>query len=130
MTMDVISLTVKVPEFDMQKLVGVLKDRGVLTGFRGFRDVVAEAPDSGLGQFAYRDEARRELSKALNALINQNPARRVKPKIILVVLPAKGPSLYAEVKRWGDCEVGIPTICVSDGKWYQMRIDSFVSNLS
>jgi hypothetical protein len=51
MTMDVISFTVKVPEFEVQKLIGVLKDRGVLTGFRGFRgfrDVVAEAPDSGL----------------------------------------------------------------------------------
>jgi hypothetical protein len=35
---------------------------------------------------------------------------------ILVVLPRRDIPLYAEVKRWGDCEVGIPTVCITSAK--------------
>ena len=53
------------------------------------------------------------LTEALRDLKKQCP---LDIPIILVVLHKKDISTYAEVKRWGDCNVGIPTICVTSSK--------------
>lgn len=38
------------------------------------------------------------------------------PVFVIVVLASKDAESYAEVKRWGDCEVGIPTFCITHPK--------------
>jgi hypothetical protein len=36
-----------------------------------------------------------------------------KVRLIVVILPSKDATIYADVKWWGDYMAGIPTICVS-----------------
>ncbi|KAF7879476.1 hypothetical protein EAF04_000672 [Stromatinia cepivora] len=38
-----------------------------------------------------------------------------KPKLLLIVVPNKNIQTYANIKWWGDCIAGIPTICISAG---------------
>lgn len=59
------------------------------------------------------------LDDALHRLrTHPNTPNRV--DIILVFLPQTGPSFYSEVKRWGDCVVGIPTVCVVRNNWNKL----------
>ncbi|KAI9054501.1 hypothetical protein LZ554_001659 [Drepanopeziza brunnea f. sp. 'monogermtubi'] len=46
-----------------------------------------------------------------------------RPTIILVVLEEKNIKFYQEVKRWGDCVVGIPTVCVTAFKLGKVTAD-------
>lgn len=32
--------------------------------------------------------------------------------LVMVVLPVRSRKLYPEIKRWADCVIGIPTVCV------------------
>lgn len=40
---------------------------------------------------------------------------------VLIILPSKMISLYSDVKWWGDCVAGVPTICITHNK---MKDDS------
>jgi hypothetical protein len=35
------------------------------------------------------------------------------PTLIVILLPNDIPMIYADIKRWADCEKGIPTVCVT-----------------
>jgi eukaryotic translation initiation factor 2C len=60
----------------------------------------------------YREECRKIFDETLSSL-NQDPS---KIPFMLVVLPKRDIPLYSEIKRWGDCEVGIPTVCITNDK--------------
>jgi hypothetical protein len=60
----------------------------------------------------YREECRKLFNKTFLSL-NQDPS---KIPFMLVVLPKRDIPLYSEIKRWGDCEVGIPTVCITNDK--------------
>ncbi|KAI9646022.1 hypothetical protein NHQ30_005460 [Ciborinia camelliae] len=51
------------------------------------------------------------LSAALTGLRRRNKGSN--PTLLLVVVPNKDKRTYANIKWWGDCIVGIPTICIS-----------------
>ena len=61
----------------------------------------------------YRTDCQEIFNKALSRL-KENSKDNI--PFILVVLPRRDIPLYAEVKRWGDCEVGIPTVCITSAK--------------
>jgi len=61
----------------------------------------------------YREKCQSTLEEALSSL---GTDRKSIP-FILIVLPKKDIPLYSEIKRWGDCEVGIPTVCITSAKW-------------
>ena len=44
-------------------------------------------------------------------------------QFILVVLEQKDIAFYAEVKRWGDCDFGVPTVCVTAAKLQKVASD-------
>ncbi|ESZ91812.1 hypothetical protein SBOR_7807 [Sclerotinia borealis F-4128] len=56
---------------------------------------------------AYRQACTDSFNEALPGM-----GGRQNVSLILVVLPERSRKLYPEVKRWGDCDVGIPKICV------------------
>ncbi|TGO47378.1 hypothetical protein BCON_0280g00050 [Botryotinia convoluta] len=53
------------------------------------------------------------LDAALTALRARNGSRN--PRLLLVVVPDKNIRTYANIKWWGDCVAGIPTICITRG---------------
>ncbi|KAF7901748.1 uncharacterized protein EAF01_007047 [Botrytis porri] len=53
------------------------------------------------------------LNAALAALRSRNGNRY--PRLLLVVVPDKNIRTYANIKWWGDCVAGIPTICITKG---------------
>ncbi|KAF7897184.1 hypothetical protein EAF00_005412 [Botryotinia globosa] len=53
------------------------------------------------------------LDAALAILRSQNGGRN--PRLLLVVVPDKDIRTYANIKWWGDCFAGIPTICITRG---------------
>ncbi|KAJ8065322.1 hypothetical protein OCU04_006012 [Sclerotinia nivalis] len=53
------------------------------------------------------------LTAALTNLTMGNGNR--KPKLLLIVVPNKNIHTYANIKWWGHCIAGIPTICISAG---------------
>jgi hypothetical protein len=60
----------------------------------------------------YREECRKIFDETFTSL-NQDPSQI---PFMLVVLPKRDIPLYSEIKRWGDCEVGIPTVCITNDK--------------
>ncbi|TGO08682.1 hypothetical protein BTUL_0196g00060 [Botrytis tulipae] len=54
-----------------------------------------------------------ELNAALAVLRSENRGRN--PRLLLVVVPDKDIRTYANIKWWGDCVAGIPTICITRG---------------
>lgn len=55
----------------------------------------------------YRNKCNEILESAILGLSDQ------RPPIILIVLPNRDLRFYPEVKRWGDCQRGIPTVCIT-----------------
>lgn len=50
--------------------------------------------------------------------------------ITLVVLPDKSPKIFSDLKWWGDCHAGIPTIClVNDNQVNMAAIRNIAGNL-
>jgi hypothetical protein len=72
-----------------------------------------EAEDS---KKEYRTKCQSILNKAFSSL-NEKPSNI---PFMLVVLPERSILLYPEVKRWGDCVVGIPTVCITSNKLKQV----------
>ncbi|TGO35544.1 hypothetical protein BHYA_0154g00060 [Botrytis hyacinthi] len=76
------------------------------------------------------------LDAALGVLRSKNRGRN--PRLLLVVVPDKDIRTYANIKWWGDCVAGIPTICITEevltkGKKSNHRIQSdigVISNIS
>ncbi|CAG8960884.1 hypothetical protein HYFRA_00002421 [Hymenoscyphus fraxineus] len=62
-------------------------------------------PQESESAIQYRKRCQERLSMAFNAI--KSPA----PEIILVVMQEKCVDFYAEIKRWGDCVIGTPTVC-------------------
>ena len=61
----------------------------------------------------YRGECRQMLEDSWSGMgLTKNEEAQLVP-VILVVLKDKNTRLYPEVKRWGDCWVGLPTICIT-----------------
>jgi hypothetical protein len=84
----------------------------------------------------YRAECQSIFDKALSSLM-ESPEDI--PSFILMVLPCRDIALYSEVKRWGDCVVGIPTVCITSTKllkvgdptlraniWYVYQLNSVI----
>ena len=90
-------------------LVGFLVTHGILKEKSGLRIIQEAVPTTNENHFAYRQDCSGSLNAGLRGFDNSS-----KPKLILIILPTSDPSFYAEVKRWGDCEVGIPTVCIVD----------------
>ncbi|TGO52411.1 hypothetical protein BOTNAR_0325g00040 [Botryotinia narcissicola] len=53
------------------------------------------------------------LNAALAILSSNNGGRN--PRLLLVVVPDKDIRTYANIKWWGDCVAGFPTICITRG---------------
>ncbi|KAF7949123.1 hypothetical protein EAE96_008292 [Botrytis aclada] len=51
------------------------------------------------------------LNAALEAIRSRNGS--INPRLLLVVVPDKNIRTYANIKWWGDCIAGIPTICIT-----------------
>ncbi|KAF5873532.1 putative piwi-domain-containing protein [Botrytis fragariae] len=73
------------------------------------------------------------LNAALAALRSRNSSRN--PRLLLVVVPDKNIRTYANIKWWGDCVAGIPTICITKGvlakgRWIRGRFHSDVGVIS
>ncbi|KAF7857920.1 hypothetical protein EAF04_009277 [Stromatinia cepivora] len=74
----------------------------------------------------YRKKCQRSFSAGLNDL---NMDGRV--LLVIVVLPKQDNNLYAEIKRWGDCVVGVPTSCVTLNKLENNKEDyNFCANVA
>jgi hypothetical protein len=61
----------------------------------------------------YRADCQSIFDRALSSL-KESPDDI--PPFILMVLPSRDIALYSEIKRWGDCVVGIPTVCITSAK--------------
>jgi hypothetical protein len=61
----------------------------------------------------YRTDCQGIFNKALSRL-KENSKDNI--PFNLVIFPRRAIPLYAEVKRWGDCEVGILTVCITKAK--------------
>jgi hypothetical protein len=70
----------------------------------------------------YRRHCTDLLNDAYQYLIDNKSDEAVIPAI-LVILPSKDASLYAEVKWWGDCVKGVPTICITKQKIQKASTD-------
>ncbi|TEY53574.1 hypothetical protein BOTCAL_0244g00010 [Botryotinia calthae] len=53
------------------------------------------------------------LNAALTVLREKNHHKN--PRLLLVVVPDKHIQTYSDIKWWGDCIAGIPTICITSG---------------
>ncbi|KAH7314219.1 Piwi domain-containing protein [Rhexocercosporidium sp. MPI-PUGE-AT-0058] len=87
-----------------------LKVYGVANGSNPFPRTVVEVTEPALGN-TYREICQEVLNKAHAALKTKEI-----PPIILVVLETHSIPLYAEIKRWGDCIAGVPTVCITKAK--------------
>jgi hypothetical protein len=74
----------------------------------------------------YRTDCQEIFKKALSRL---KETSKDEIPFILVVLPGRDIPLYAEVKRWGDCEVGIPTVCITSAKLSQTTDATLCANI-
>ena len=61
----------------------------------------------------YRGKCQSSLNDGLNRLKKSEDPN---PPLIVVALPNNDKELYSEVKRWGDCIQGIPTVCILQSK--------------
>ncbi|KAM0125610.1 hypothetical protein ACHAO1_010533 [Botrytis cinerea] len=68
----------------------------------------AIVPEENLDPEDYRQTCARTFENALRPVFKG--ARTV--PLVMVVLPVRSRKLYPEIKRWGDCVIGIPTVCV------------------
>ncbi|TGO65639.1 hypothetical protein BELL_1003g00030 [Botrytis elliptica] len=76
------------------------------------------------------------LDEALRTLRSRNGNR--KSRLLLVVVPDRDIRTYANIKWWGDCVAGIPTICITkkvltQGKFFNNRFKrdiGVISNIS
>lgn len=65
---------------------------------------VADEPDAKLSFEARRNKWQERLDKAYSNLED--------PSLVVVMLPFKDTQIYSDVKWWGDCVQGIPTVCM------------------
>lgn len=96
-----------------------------------FQNPVPRSPKN-----TYRDRCTKALADAI-----VNFEGKGKQNFILVVLPPKDTNFYPEVKRWGDCVLGVPTVCVTEPKlklaagdsklcaniWYVANLDDSIT---
>ncbi|TGO53459.1 hypothetical protein BOTNAR_0295g00060 [Botryotinia narcissicola] len=68
----------------------------------------AIVPEEKVDSAVYRQTCSETFEKALGSVFKST--RKV--PLIMVVLPERNRKLYPEIKRWGDCVKGIPTVCV------------------
>ncbi|TGO86607.1 hypothetical protein BPOR_0290g00070 [Botrytis porri] len=98
-------------EKDMNKatdiLVGSLNEFGLeqITN-RVFYDALI--PEEAQEPENYRQACATTFKSALQPVIEGTE----NVPLILVVLPKRSRKLYPEIKRWADCDIGIPTVCV------------------
>ncbi|PBP24089.1 QDE2 protein, partial [Diplocarpon rosae] len=48
---------------------------------------------------------------------------------LLIVLPRRDIPIYQEIKRWADCSVGIPCVCVTTRKLEKIRDEKLAANI-
>ncbi|TGO08888.1 hypothetical protein BTUL_0187g00070 [Botrytis tulipae] len=68
----------------------------------------AIVPEERVDSAVYRQTCSETFEKALGSVFKGT--RKV--PLIMIVLPERNRKLYPEIKRWGDCDKGIPTVCV------------------
>ncbi|CAG8983837.1 hypothetical protein HYALB_00005475 [Hymenoscyphus albidus] len=112
-------------------LVTALRQYGVIAPGNAhilrYQDVILP---TNAGTNTFRTGCQNSLRAAYNTIRTYNIG------VILVVLPQPLPfgisrqDYYAEVKRWGDCEVGVPTICLQGNNWDLTSRPEFRANLS
>ncbi|TGO33935.1 hypothetical protein BHYA_0220g00100 [Botrytis hyacinthi] len=68
----------------------------------------AIVPEEKVDSAVYRQTCSEAFEKALGSVFKDT--RKV--PLIMVVLPERNSKLYPEIERWGDCDKGIPTVCV------------------
>ncbi|TGO21637.1 hypothetical protein BPAE_0208g00070 [Botrytis paeoniae] len=68
----------------------------------------ALVPDEAQEPEKYRQACANTFKSALRPVIE---GTKIVP-LIMVVLPNRSRKLYPETKRWADCDIGIPTVCV------------------
>ncbi|KAJ8061921.1 hypothetical protein OCU04_009709 [Sclerotinia nivalis] len=73
----------------------------------------------------YRKRCQQSFSVGLNDL---NMSGKV--LLVIVVLPKQDNNLYAEIKRWGDCVVGVPTSCITLNKLENKEDYNFCANVA
>jgi len=74
-------------------------------GFNSKEFTVESAIISGRDYKNLREDLRISLTRAWKALKS--------PALVIVQLPKRDKDLYSHVKWWGDCFVGVPTVCIT-----------------
>ncbi|CAG8980358.1 hypothetical protein HYALB_00013683 [Hymenoscyphus albidus] len=69
-----------------------------------------------------RTDSYRELCQ--EAFQSNRKPNSINDLMIIFILPKKDTDIYPEVKRWADCQVGIPSICVTSEKLTKSENDS------
>ncbi|QRV87648.1 eukaryotic translation initiation factor 2C 2 [Ceratobasidium sp. AG-Ba] len=77
--------------------------------------------------------ARRALQQAQVLADQRRITDKLSPNLIVCVLPFPATEIRTAIKRWGDCQVGVPTQCVVGKKYSDQlqknRDDQYVNNL-
>jgi hypothetical protein len=118
-------------------LITSLKDYGiVLNSPCKIRDVSSVTDESNLE--LRRTQFCAKLDVAWNAVCPNSDIPATGSKLVLVALGGTDAGVYADVRWWADCKVGIPCICVSPngvakgaGAGQNMKIDrAMLGNLA
>jgi len=73
--------------------------------------LTAETQPGNEGSVAYRTSCQAALNRAIKSWPVSSPIR-----CVLVILSKKSIPFYSEIKMWGDCIMGIPTVCITRKK--------------
>lgn len=127
-TLDIINFAVEdVEETEFEVLKGRLKAHGIFSEEIPIR--VGKIDTRTLSQAQFRLDCTDAMNTAFEGICNSRHHQSKIVKVILVIIPEKGPTWYSEVKRWGDCVKGIPTICVTNKKYGLLSYQRFCDNL-
>ncbi|CAE6435814.1 hypothetical protein ACGC1H_000833 [Rhizoctonia solani] len=116
-----------------ERLAFVMKDRGIMV--LDEKPVVSQFPVNNISS-SLREIGKQALQRTWSfkghpLLEGADPRYLFKePELIICVIPYPAPEIRAEIKRWGDCEVGVPTQCVVGSKYAsQKNDDQYLNNL-
>ncbi|CAE7221258.1 unnamed protein product, partial [Rhizoctonia solani] len=116
-----------------KRLAFVMKDRGIMV--LDENPIVSQFPvhdiSASLKKIGH-DALQRTWSLKGHPLLNGADPRGLfkAPELIICVIPYPAPEIRAEIKRWGDCDMGVATQCVVGSKYAgQRNDDQYLNNL-
>ena len=65
----------------------------------------------------YRPNCQAQLDQGYHTLVSKSQQAGLSlPTLVMVIIPTRSIPLYGEIKTWGDCVKGIPTVCITKKK--------------